>query len=1009
MRIALPVALVLLALATPSFTLGATPASLASPAVPAPALELPAALFHGFSPAASSCSRDSGATLRPAALFNLPAAGTGASATYDISELEENTAVNATIIAPKGASLGTNQYLLLGVGDPLSGDNFTAIGVAETSEIVTIAAPAAYLPNGTEVYSISHTVSQGSTNTVEIDHVHGYWWSYTYNGNALTGSSNWENGTYNLGVAKAAGGLCEAGYTVGPTFLAAAYGASGAATPSIPTTDVPWAVGVEPAGSSSISYVPAAANAIPQLNASLGVVGIEGPLQDSSLGIDHLIVGSSVHYAGALASLWGKFKVLALNTSTLAPVSASLAYGGKQIFNTTALDENGNFLPGATYSWQISPSTLGTLNTTTGTTAQLTAGSSTVNGVLWMNVSYNCSEIRDRANISVTPTGGPSVESFMAAPSGLVLGGNEYLNVTPGAWPRPITYQYAGLPSGCATKNTTALVCVPSAAGKFNVKVFLNDSKGHTSNATATFSVYGPLSIVSFTASPSTVTVNTSTVFAVSVTGGAPPLTYDYTGLPPGPGCSDGLQPSSFSCLPNATGTFTPTVFVNDSAGHAAMAHATITVNVDVSISLFSVSPSIIPFGGTTFLNVTAKGGTPPYAYVYSDLPHGCTTSSVASLRCTATQSGSFLVHVNVTDASGANASGGADLTVKPAPPTISAFTASPNPIQAGWTTFLNVTAAGEGPLNYAYTDLPLGCSNDNVSSLSCTPTATGTSTVTATVKSPDGLTASSTVSLTVKASTSGGPTITSFTATPSSVAVGSTTVLAVVASGGSPPLAYAYAGLPAGCTSANTATLSCVPSATGTFTVVVWANDSSARFAESSVSLAVTPAGSAGAPEIWTFSADPATITQGQTTLFSVRATGGTGTLSYTFTGLPAGCATSSTTNLTCVPSASGSFQVRVFVNDTAGHSSSALTLLTVNPSSNGGQGGSSPLSGSLLYILIAAIVAVVAVAAVVLLLHRKRKDVVAPTGATTPPPVWEEPPPPPPGGPGGFPPTEP
>jgi hypothetical protein len=720
---------------------------------------------------------------------------------------------------------------VLGIGDPINATEFTAAGAVVADPLLTISVPAAYLPNGTMVYNELTTITQGDEYTFAITHVHGDWWTYTYNGNAITGSDAWENGTYNLGFSVASGAMCEEGATVGPSFVALLYGDDGAATPSLPTTSVPWAIGIGSKGSA-----PQAANAMPQFNSSLGKVGIQSHIQNSALGINHLKVGNSVAYPGAYVPLWGNYKIVILNTSTMSPISASLAYNGTQIFNATAINQNGVPIPAAKYSWQLSPSTLGMLSASTGPSVTLTAGSASSAGKLWANVSYNCSVISDVASITVTKTGGPSINSFAATPPMIVLGGSSVFTVTNGTWSQPILYQYTGLPHGCTSANLSTLSCTPTLAGNYTVTVFLNDSLKHSSSATTNLLVYPDLASPTFTVTPSTLTVNTSTNITVTVVGGIPPLTYYYTGLPSG--CPDNtIQPSTFSCIPNASGAFTPRVFINDSAGHSVNTTSSMTVNVKLSISSFTASPSTIPYGGTTFLNVTAVGGTPPYTYAYHQLPAGCTSANSKSIACTPAHNGSYIVYVNVTDASGFNASSVALFYESPpAYLTISSFAVTPSTVSLG--TSINVSAVvigGTTPYTYAYSGMPAGCTGSTKSSFICTPTASGSFTLNLTVTDAKEAVVYATASLTVT-----GPSITSFTVAPSSITQGSSATFTTVVSGSNGPYTFTYTGLPAGCTSQNTSTLSCTPTATGTFTVTVFVNDSAGFGVSSTTSLTV-------------------------------------------------------------------------------------------------------------------------------------------------------------------------
>jgi hypothetical protein len=780
--------------------------------------------------------------------IDIPAAGTGASATWDVSKLANNTAVNTTLTVPSGVSLGSSQYIVFGIGDPLADGNFTAAGAAMTNDILTVAVPAAYLPNGTLVYNELDLITPGDTYTFAITHEHGYWWSYTYNTNAITGSKGWENGTYNLGVSAAAGLMCEEGATVGPSFVAIAYGNGTAATPSMPTTSVSWAIGVEPEGSSTISYVPQAANTMPQFNASLGLVGIQGHNQNSAIGINHLKIGavSSVPYPGAFTSLWGNYKVNDLNTSKVTPITASVAYNATQEFNATAINQNGVPIPGAKFAWQISPAALGTLSTTKGPSSIFTAGSITISGMLWVNVSYNCSFISDVASITVTKTGGPTIDSFTVSPTPIVVSDTSVFNVTNGSWQHPITYHYVGLPSGCTSVNSSTLTCTPAAAGNFTVRVYLNDSFKHSSDATTNLLVYPVLAGPVFTVTPTTLTENTTTTLNVSVVGGIPPLTYEFTGLPAG--CPDGRQPANFVCRPTEAGNFTPTVFINDSASHSVSKTSRMVVNVKLSIADMTASPSDIPLGGTTYINVTAAGGTSPYKYNYTKLPPGCKSANTAKLVCTPTLNGTFLIDVNVTDASGFIAPGSTLLFVN-APTTleITSFQATPSTITQGNATTISATVGGGvAPYTYLYAGLPGGCTGSNQSSFVCSPSAAGSFKLNLTVTDSRGIKVYANANLTVNSK--GGPlTIASFTASPGSVPTGGTTYLNVSVTGGTTPYSYTYTGLPAGCSSTSTPALSCTPTLTGTYTVTVFVNDSAGHSVKATASLTVTAVNNSG------------------------------------------------------------------------------------------------------------------------------------------------------------------
>ena len=1016
MRVALLVALAVLATVSSSIVL-LNPVTLHGPALTSKGpFDLPSNVLSGAYPTVPC---DPSAVRPSSGLLNLPAAGTGAAGTWNVGDFVNNTGVNSTITVPNGLNLGNNQFLVLGVADPIksappagsSTPPVAAAGIAMTTNstygVSNVAVPAAFLPNGTlivneNIFGINGpgwtTFSQGSTHKFVITHKVGDWWTFTFDGSPIVGGTvsggiAWENGTYNLGVAAAAGTICEEGASVGPSFLAVSYGMSGAATPNMPTTNVPYAVGVKSGAGSW--YTPAATNAMPQFNASMKVVGIQGHLQVNTLGIDQLTVGTSVPFPGGLVPLWGNFKVILLNKSSITPVQAALAYSGSQVFNATAINQNGVTIPSAHYSWQFSPASLGTLNATTGPSVKFTASSTTGTGRLWANVTYNCSAISDEANITVTKTGGPSILSFNATPSSLLANQSTKFQVTNGSWPNPIHYAYVGLPANCTTQNSTSISCNPSVPGTYNVTVYLNDSLGHSSSASTTVNVYAHLSIPSFTISPNVLDTNTTMTLSVTSSGGLPPVVYNYSGLPGGSGCTNGTQPASFSCKPLVTGKFTISVVAMDSAGNKVSRNASVTVNAPLALTSFTALPSTITAGQTVYLNttVTPGTGTAPYTYVYSGLPLGCSTSNVVSLICATSLSATprtYLVNVTVTDASGKNITGSSSFTLNaPAAtaPRVTSFIANPNPVNVNQATVLSVTTSGgTGALTYFYSGLPTGCLTQNTSSLSCTPTVGGGPFhIQVTVTDTKKLSGVGSLNLTVN-QPSGAPSISSFTITPSTVSVGTPVIISVSASGGTPPLAYDYTGLPSGCATTDKASFSCTPSISGNYTVTVYVNDSASHSASSNTLFHVTPAsGGAGSPTISSFVANPSSMPLGSVTQLKVTASGGTQVLSYAYTGLPAGCLSEDVPTLSCQPTSAGNYTIRVYVNDSSG-SSNAITELTVTSGST-----SAPASGISSYLLpiILILVAVGIVGGVAgLLLHRKRMKGGAGASPPTSPP---------------------
>jgi hypothetical protein len=258
--------------------------------------------------------------------------------------------------------------------------------------------------------------------------------------------------------------------------------------------------------------------------------------------------------------------------------------------------------------------------------------------------------------------------------------------------------------------------------------------------------------------------------------------------------------------------------------------------------------------------------------------------------------------------------------------PTITSFTASPDPTDVGISTTFTVSASGGTlPFSYNYTGLPAGCVTVNLSSFSCKPSAAGTHTVRVFVNDSLGNSTTATLSLTVNADT----TVSSFTALHDPTDVGIMTTLNVTASGGIKPYTYTYTGLP-GCVSENTSSLACDPLESGTYVIEVFVNDtrSPTSSASASLTLTVDPVLS-----ISQFYASPDPVDAGVSTTFNAIASGGTQPYSYAYAGLPSGCSGANTTVLTCTPTTSGTLSVRAYANDSVGESATDVLYLTVDP----------------------------------------------------------------------------
>jgi hypothetical protein len=153
-----------------------------------------------------------------------------------------------------------------------------------------------------------------------------------------------------------------------------------------------------------------------------------------------------------------------------------------------------------------------------------------------------------------------------------------------------------------------------------------------------------PPVISSFTVSPNPDASGYPAFFNVSASGGTPPFSYHYNGLPPG--CST-ANTSLLQCTPSSIGNFTIRVFVNDSASRST--NATVLLNVNVgsvllaSVMVNPVSSNLTINGEQTFTATTRCTAVCPPGITYS----WSLTNDIGTLTSTSGPSTTFVAGNN--------------------------------------------------------------------------------------------------------------------------------------------------------------------------------------------------------------------------------------------------------------------------------------------------------------------------------------------------------------------------
>lgn len=400
------------------------------------------------------------------------------------------------------------------------------------------------------------------------------------------------------------------------------------------------------------------------------------------------------------------------------------------------------------------------------------------------------------------------------------------------------SYQWNGLPIGCNTADSPALNCAPTGRGSFTVSAAVTDSSLYSVNTSSLpFTVYPDPTVAAPVPSTSSGYVGQAVQFFTAPSGGSGGFVYTWTPSSTALGCTASTI-DNISCTPTTQGSYTISVTAKDSNGEPASATSApflVSKLTGPVISSFMASVNPVYINETTYLNVTASGGTGTLSYAYSGLPQGCTSSNTESLPCTPTKNGTYVVRAYVIDTAGYSVSAQLSLQVLSGSMlAISSFTATPPTISIGNSSvFKAYVSGGTLPYTFSYTGLPQGCLSANTSTLTCKPTSTGNYSVTLKVTDAAGGNVTAYATLNVVSQIT--PLSAMLFANTTSITVGGYVTLEAGESGGINPYNYVWA-LNGTNTSVTTQTWSPQFVHAGTYSFTVWVMDDAAQVAQSPV-----------------------------------------------------------------------------------------------------------------------------------------------------------------------------
>lgn len=509
-----------------------------------------------------------------------------------------------------------------------------------------------------------------------------------------------------------------------------------------------------------------------------------------------------------------------------------------------------------------------------------------------------------------------------------------------------VTWNGGVLPTTLLNSNTlsspveTASLSTPGVA-QLQVKNNLTGQQSQNYGVTISSNL-----AITTTSLPSDV-VGTAYSTTLAATGGTTPYTWSVSSGKLPSGLSLAASTGIISGTPTAAGNTTFTVTVKDSAKKSAQTKsASFTLTVTPQPLAITTSTLASDTLGTAYSQtLAATGGTPSYNWAISSgsLPPGLSLSaSSGTISGTPTSTGTFAFGVTASDKSSPvmTSTASFSITVKASAPAIGISTTSLTGGTTGVAYSQTLQATGGTPA-YSWSitagSLPAGLSlAASTGVISGTPTSSGTSSFTATVRDSGSPVQTKSVTLSI-AITPTGLKIT--TSALSSAANGTSYIQGLQATGGT--LAYRWSvasgSLPAGLAlNSATGVISGTPTTSGTATFTANVSDSSSPAQTASVALSLAVTGGPVTPLAITTSTLAAGTTGGSYSQ-TLQASGGTPAYTWSITSgaLPSGLSLASATGIISgTPTATGTstFTATVTDSESPAQSKSATLSLAVS-----------------------------------------------------------------------------
>src|SRR6266480_3983849 len=507
-------------------------------------------------------------------------------------------------------------------------------------------------------------------------------------------------------------------------------------------------------------------------------------------------------------------------------------------------------------------------------------------------------------------------------------------------------------PGGLTLGRLGGISGTATTAGTYNFTVQVTDSVNSTAmtNLRILINAAPPL-IVTTTALSNGTAGAAYPSTNLQASGGVPPYAWSVTTaattFPPGLTLSSAGQ---ITGTPTAAATYNFTVQVKDSQNATATANLSILVNPGPTLLTITTTSSQLPTGTVSTAypatNLTASGGTPPYAWTLasaaSTFPGGLTLGRLGGISGTATTAGTYNFTVQVTDSVNSTAMTNLRILINAAPPLIVTATALPNGTAGAAYPSTNLQASGGVPpyawsVTTAATTFPPGLTLSSTGQITGTPTAAATYNFTVQVKDSQNATATANLSILVNP----GPTLLTITTTSSQLPTGTVSTAYpatnLTASGGTPPYAWTLASaastFPGGLTLGRLGGISGTATTAGTYNFTVQVTDSVNSTAMTNLRILIN----AAPPLIFTTTALSNGTAGAAYPSTNLQASGGVPPYAWSVTTaattFPPGLTLSSTGQITGTPTAAATYNFTVQVKDLQNATASANLSILVNP----------------------------------------------------------------------------